>query len=195
MSARIRCHLLTPTEGAVRTLRVYEATAGRCPGRLGYHNAVSKIGLMEVPKGRLLGVNGGPSVDRVPDDDPRWPTHCASCSHVFSAETLRLRLDQWTRLYRRADTGEALSLSEAEVGAMWFADWYSNVYRGADGRCLVVRTPGGDWIVDSAPSTGGRWIRDGEPPDVTVSPSILFDGAHGGPLYHGFLRAGWLEEC
>lgn len=64
------------------------------------------------------------------------------------------------------------------------------------GRCLVVQTPAGEWVVDS-PSANEKkpWQRTGEPPFVTASPSILFDGAHGGRAYHGWLRDGQLVEC
>jgi hypothetical protein len=185
--------LLTPTERAVRELRVYDATEARCPGPLGYHDASCKIALLDVPPYKH-DRNSANLADRVPDDDPRWPTHCASCPHVFNSSAIRQ--DHWCRLYQRSDNGELVPLADAEVGAMWFADWYSEHYKGPDGRCLVVKTPGGDWIVDG-PSSNSRtpWTRSGEPPDITVSPSILFQGSHGRPDYHGWLRAGWLEEC
>jgi hypothetical protein len=54
-------------------------------------------------------------------------------------------------LYRRSDTGETLFLYDAPVGAMWDAHWmaHGDVRTGPDGITLVVKTPGGDWLVDS----------------------------------------------
>lgn len=85
------------------------------------------------------------------------------------------------------------TLSEAPVGAMWTADWYD--FKGPDGHCLVVRTPGGDWIVDGPSmnndgSRGNPWQRSGEIPKVTANPSIHIPGK-----YHGWLREGFLESC
>lgn len=120
-------------------------------------------------------------------------------------------------IWRRTDTGAEGDLYNHEIfppGAMWFAPWYTDVYAGFDGRCLVVRTPGGDWIIDSEASNCTRkgdkthrcWVREGEPPNVTVGKggetcaagagSILQEkrGGHSRD-YHGFLRNGYLEEC
>lgn len=56
-----------------------------------------------------------------------------------------------SRLHRRVDTGAAFLLSQAPVGAMWDAAWmaHGDLRTGLDGITLVVRTPGGDWLVDS----------------------------------------------
>jgi hypothetical protein len=116
-------------------------------------------------------------------------------------------------LYRRVDTGELMTLSEAPVGAMWFADWYRR--RGPDGHYLIVRTPPGhDWAVDSRCSNCDKptdeehrcWVRHGAPPDVNVDKDGLTCGAGAGSLgvwnsnrtayvWHGFLRNGFLVEC
>lgn len=118
-------------------------------------------------------------------------------------------------LWRRLDTGEIGDKESFPAGAMWFAPWYTDVYVGLDGRCLVVRTPGGEWIVDSEASNCTRkgdkthrcWLRHGEAPDVTVDKdgpntcaagagSILMTKAGGCQAdYHGFLRGGYLESC
>lgn len=89
-------------------------------------------------------------------------------------------------------------LSRAPVGAMWDADYLHGCHetsglvydRHEDGIVLVVRCPGGDWVVDGPSNTGGAWERSGTVPNVTVTPSILQRGK-----YHGFLRDGYLEEC
>ena len=74
-------------------------------------------------------------------------------------------------------------------------------YHGPDGRCLVLKTPAGDWMIDG-PSrnngiTGAGWTRTGDPPNITVRPSIgMGDGKGKGRWkYHGHLNNGVLEAC
>lgn len=115
-------------------------------------------------------------------------------------------------LYRRADTGEEMTLSEAPAGAMWDAHWYGRdkkggpwgAGRGTDGLWLVVKTPGGEWLPDMRASNCTMpddnehrcWVRHGAPPEVTVDKNGLTCGAGAGSIgigsYHGFLRAGCL---
>jgi hypothetical protein len=94
-------------------------------------------------------------------------------------------------MYRRVDTGELHILGAAPVGAMWYASWLVGLekYDRGSGEVLVVRTPGGDWVVDGPSNTGGHWTRTGVPPEVTASPSIICGD------YHGFLVKGFLEKC
>lgn len=202
MSERvIQCFLLEPTDQAQRSLRRYRGRpAGACPLPHGYHNAEVVIVAAEPfvqPEGRSEFSNGWGN-DSHPHDDPRWPATCG-CGYAFGADD-----DEWqlnvSRLWRRSDTGEVLELDAAPAGAMWYAPWYENVYKGPDGRCLVVKTPGGDWIVDSKASNGTPdqpgWTREGAPPRVTARPSIgIGHGPNGGFRYHGFLTDGRLEEC
>ncbi len=92
------------------------------------------------------------------------------------------------------DTGELLPLRGAPAGAMWLAPWYSEwgsqfwKERGG-GPHLIVKTPGGEWDVDSEASNGPGWQRSGEPPNVTATPSILCN------QYHGWLREGKLVDA
>lgn len=137
-------------------------------------------------------------------DGAPWPAQCAHCGHAFTDEDSRsgVRLP----LYRRTDNGQLIKLRDAEVGAMWDASWYPR--KGPDGRCLVLRCPGGhDWAIDSRASNCTRapddghfcWCRHGEPPDLTVDKgcdtcqsgggSIWVDMPHG---WHGHLIRGWL---
>lgn len=116
-------------------------------------------------------------------------------------------------IYRRSDTGEELALNDAPVGAMWYADWYLSedgerkhhlIQPGPDGHVLVVRTPGGDWCVDSRASNCTMpdddehhcWVRHGEPPNITVDKNGHTCRAGAGSIavgdYHGFLRDGHL---
>lgn len=117
-----------------------------------------------------------------------------------------------SRIYRRTDTGEEIeNLNELPSGAMWFADWYDNAYCVPQlAHVLVVKTPGGDWIVDSQSSNCTMpddrkqekhhcWIIEGNLPNITVSKNGVTCRAGAGSIlcgsYHGFLRNGYLEEC
>lgn len=193
MGSRIQCFFLEPSERAEESLRRYaRGAANDCPGPYSYHNAEVVIGEVHLPMSEW---NGSGDAGESMRDDPRWPTKCA-CGYEFTPD------DHWqhniTRKHRRTDTGELHTLDGAPVGAMWYADYYKHPGHydgGPDGHCLVVKTPGGDWIVDGPRSDGSPgWTRSGAPPLVTANPSILFPKPHGNG-YHAFLRAGWLEEC
>lgn len=208
--ARIRCFWLEPTDRAARGLRRFTTIrSDSCP-RGAYHNALVPIG--EVPA--VLRADGhlAPPDPVAPDlADPRFPASC-DCGRQFAAE------DRWqvfdSLLYRRSDTAELVTLMAAPAGAMWDAWWYGDCRGGPflggtpeDGTWLIVRTPGGEWCVDSRASNCDLpddlehrcWIRHGKPPDVTVDKSGgRTCGAGAGSIacggYHGFLRAGWLED-
>jgi len=189
MGSRIRCFSLELSDQVEMTLRRFSrAEFSACPASdRGYHNAEIVIG--RSGRGDCTEVHG----DSWPHADPRWPKQCA-CGYVFTVD------DDWQfnphRLYRRADTGELVTLGHAPAGAMWNAYWLRGIKRykeRPDGIVLLVRTPGGDWAVDGPSSNGNGWertgIATGAAPTVDVNPSIIVGS------YHGFLRHGWLEEC
>lgn len=202
MGSRIRCFMIEPVQPpqAHYYLRRYRSRSeedAKCPCNYGYHNA--KFQIEDGPVKQIAGgkdrcyiANGIPEPAR---DDPRWPKIC-ECGYVF------LESDEWQlfqkELYRRVDNGEIVTLEDAPAGAMWNAWWMTSdrdykgpgSYVGSDGLCLSVKTPGGDWLVDGPANNGAGWTRSGTVPDVTANPSIMI-----GSRYHGFLRAGWLEEC
>lgn len=120
-------------------------------------------------------------------------------------------------LWRRADTGATeRRISNFGVGAMWLADWYrldeptaAIVRYGYDWDNqyeppLLVKTPGGDWNVDSRAHNCTLkddrrhrcWVRHGAPPNITVDKVGLTCAAGAGSIqagsYHGFLRNGYL---
>src|SRR5687768_3988839 len=111
--------------------------------------------------------SSGDSPEVVPHNDPRWPKLCESCSRAFTdQDEYQLNIRQ---LFGTAD-GRVFTLQDAPVGAMWNASWMSEWHHGPDGICLVVRTPGGDWMVDSEASNCTRkgeahqcWVRHGDP--------------------------------
>ena len=205
--SEVRCFLLAPTKLGVRSLRRYRSpssprdTADSCEASgLGYHNAsavISRRVRLRVSKDGSYGDQGR----KIPRTDPRWPKKCP-CGYRFKAK------DEWQHcmnmLYRRADNGGLVTLRDAPPGAMWNADWMvssrkpDQPYVGPDGRSLCVRTPGGDWMTDgpSYPRGGGEsqfpaWTRTGEPPNITVQPSISVGDPE---RYHGFLTAGVLRS-
>lgn len=119
------------------------------------------------------------------------------------------------RLWRRTDTGEVIALRDAPPGAMWFATWFMNdevpprnfVSGGWTNNfepSLIVRTPGGDWDVDSRAGNCTMkedklhrcWCRHGVAPNVTVDKNGRTCAAGGGSIicgnYHGFLQNGHL---
>lgn len=115
-------------------------------------------------------------------------------------------------IWRRTDTGEEVeNISDLPAGAMWFADWLDDTFcKPQLAHVLVVKTPGGDWVVDSQASNCGMpedsrqqkhhcWIIEGELPNITVSKNGKTCAAGGGSIqtgnYHGFLRNGYLENC
>lgn len=173
-SREIQCFLLEPTDRARRSLRRCHDFAGAGE----YHSEEVDIG--ECAADEHAGV-----ASCFPEfkDDPRWPSRCGKCGHLFS-EIERSYVDV-RPIWRRADTGELTTLDEAPPGAIWFFDEY-----------LMVATPGGHWNVDMKSRNGGGWTRHGTPPNVTVSPSILIGkNAAGDWEYHGWLRDGKLIEC
>ena len=144
--------------------------------------------------------------------DPRWPKHC-DCGYEFKDS------DKWIRMahdvYKRYDTGEEMFRHDAPVGACWDETWwtedrtYPDFYIGEDGRCLCVRTPGGDWTIDARASnctmpkdkTHKCWVRHGRPEDGTlhVDKNGYTCAAGAGSIvlgnYHGFLHNGYLTPC
>lgn len=174
------------------------STKAKCSGSIGYHDASIVIGRKIKDHENIHSC-----MDRdFPHNDPRWPTKCEHCDYVFQED------DEWQynedTLYRRTDTKELLChLRRSPPGAMWYADWLH--FRGPDGHCLVVMTPGGEWTVDSQAKNCTKkddydhrcWCRHGEVPLITVDKKCNTCKAGGGSIqagsFHGFLRNGYLE--
>jgi hypothetical protein len=184
----IECFLLRPSAFAQETLRrfTFSKDYKECPVT-GYHNCSVEIGTQPFELSDLEGDVG----KGIEHDDSRWPTKCA-CGYTFNPN------DEWQhrliRLYWRSDhLAMTCTLQDAPPGAMYYANWYD--WKGPDGKCLVVVTPAGPWIVDG-PSTnndgskGGTWTRTGELPKVTATPSINIPGK-----YHGWLKNGVLIDA
>lgn len=197
--SRIRCFWMVPHDKDRISLRRYNGNV-KCSGDAGYHNGHSYI-----EEGPAMSVSRSFKSSKAKAFDSRWPEKCDQCDYRF------IDSDNWqlftNRIYQRVDTGELYPIREAPVGAMWNADWCSDWWKGSDGRSIVVKTPGGDWMIDSHASNCTMpddeihkcWVRHGEPPDITVDKDGVTCGAGGGSIlcgnYHGFLRGGYLEDC
>lgn len=98
------------------------------------------------------------------------------------------------------------SPKNAQVGDMWFAphmleqEWtygfklsaeYRRDWEGKRAPLMVILPNGSQFCVDGATTDDGDggWTVTGEPPLITVSPSINVVG-----LYHGFLQNGVLSD-
>lgn len=195
MSQPVKCFLLEPTDRAARWLRRFLSVDTGEDVRLcepdGYHQATLRI--EDAP---LIRSDRSVSIDPLewPADDPRWPARCNHCGYEFDDREVKQLF--YLPIYRTPDGQEVTihgspppGILPAPPGAMWFAGWYGDNWRGPDGRCLVVQTPGGYWVVDGPSKNGPGWTRTGEPPRVTVAPSVVIGG------YHGWLRDGYLTEA
>lgn len=127
-----------------------------------------------------------------------WPDHCSECGVVITDDDTRSRMGSHT--WRNVETGEIYkTLNDAGVGAMFDASrWTPSSWRGPDGLSLSVVLPPLKlpyqptvWHIDGP--AGGQdnapaWTRQGTPPNITASPSILTGD------YHGFLQNGALTD-
>lgn len=205
---RIACFLLEPTERVQVRLRRYTYNTGSCPldqSSYSYHQAFQFLCEEPVEKD-AQGYHCNGVKPLLPHDDGRWPKTCA-CGYHFQEE------DRWQRftddIYVRKDTGEEMTIQEAPAGAMWYAWWMDQFQIPQDDHNLVVKTPGGEWSIDSQASNCTMpddrkqekhhcWVRSGIPPLVTVGKDGPTCSAGAGSIqcgkYHGFLRHGYLEE-
>lgn len=131
----IPCFLLVPDPVKEASLRVSTVYRG-----IGHCNCDAEV---------QFGTFEGDTPKAPPLDDPRWPTECSRCGYVFTEGDLHtVDTDIW---WIRADGQPGRwRLGQAPIGAMWDAYWLSKYehWQGPDNKCLVVRTPGGDWTVD-----------------------------------------------
>ncbi len=191
----IPCFLLTKTETQRVWLRRYSQFDRQCPGAMSYHDSLFLLG--DFPE-------DSPIPDTPPPDDERWPKACA-CGYQFTSGDIYQVFT--LHLFRREDNGQMTTIRESPPGAMWLADWFPQKFEwenGGDSPCLIVKTPGGDWNVDSRASNCTMkddrkhrcWIRHGDPPKVTVDKNGFTCQAGAGSIqagnWHGFLRNGEL---
>lgn len=110
---------------------------------------------------------------------------------------------------KRVDTGEEMIWHDAAIGAIQRATYFEDLkeYCGLDGHSYVVKTPGGDWCIDTRASNCTMpndnihkcWCRHGEAPNFTVNKIGNTCTAGAGSIqigkYHGFLINGELTDC
>lgn len=211
----VRCFLIVPTTRD--RLRISRSTAYQfdpktkrqrediCPVHKWWHHAEWVTLKTTIPHRKKRPVNRPPLEAFPPKRSKLWPTSCA-CGYSFTAK------DEWQGftdlLYSRYDQRDRPSklrdrfaLHEAPVGAMWYATWMEPVNPTPDGKMLVVKTPGGDWMVDfystgRGPNAqrGPAWTRTGDvlAGTVTAMPSVSIGDPE---RYHGWLRNGFLEDA
>lgn len=201
--SRIRCFMTVPTRRAALYLRRY------CEGSVGghYHNAMSaRFRIVDVELNEEEGWWNVPP-QNIPHNEEAWPTHC-ECGYEFKDTDIWQEFAD--RIYEAVapDVG-AWPHSEMPPGAMFFCHWLTQSFfwDNSEGDCLVVKTPGGEWVIDARASncmmpdenTHRCWIRHGVPPNITVDKNGHTCGAGAGSIlqsdYHGFLRNGYLEDC
>jgi hypothetical protein len=199
----IKCFWLEPTDKEKRYLRRY-SSGSTCPGPMSYHDAMNFLdesrevmnedGTCWVDSGQTAADFKG---------NPLWPTHC-SCGYEFQPEDQSQLFG--SHIYRRADTGEEMTLRDAPDGAMWDVTWFhgSPDWCGPDGKSLMCRVPTGhDWNIDGQASNCTRpnephkcWVRHGDVPNLTVDKNGDTCAAGAGsiltPTWHGFLQNGEL---
>lgn len=201
------CFWLEPTDRIRRHLRRYASYREGSPERRpclvseqGFHQAWVRIedaGAVWAEPDAIAGGRKSLKNHDVADfiGDKRWPAACA-CGYKFVESDDRQVVSDL--IYRRPDTGEEMTLRDAPVGALWDAWWLRGTrtgpttYGGPDGRVITVKTPAGAWVVDGPPvdQPEQKWTRTGEPPKITVRPSIRI----GSPVrYCAFLTNGVLQ--
>ena len=168
-------------------------------GRAGYHNAEKP--LAQSPRNDDFRAFGKP------EDYPaeRWPQKCDHCGAACPEDAQRQIFTE--RLYDSPS-------GNPEPGDLFFVDRgckESSCYAGwtnCEGVHLHCVLPNGThWDIDSrcdnctrrGDTTHRCWVRVGAPPNVTAGKSGDTCSAGAGsiavPGWHGFLKAGELEEC
>lgn len=197
--ADVTCFMLEATGRSIQWLRRWGHEQAVLNGRPHTHQAHVEIARVD----GIDHVSGEVSWSR---DDPRWPKACA-CGYVFTPDDSWL-VDYWHEM-RRSDGGDPICVQDAPVGAMWWAPWLGDRRWGeffastehaarGGGPHLIVKTPAGDWDIDSKAkngTNGSGWTRTGTPPLVTARPSIGFQRDDGSFLYHAYLTNGILKDC
>lgn len=194
---KIKCFLLKPLDTQFQWLRRF--TFSGCQDGHGHDASV-----------RIEDGSYKSTEQRWEKTDPRWPIECERCHALFddAANWQLFALQQ----YLREDTGELFSVgsskaeTQAPAGAMWYAPWLQDMWKGPDGKCLCVMTPGGEWLIDGMASNCTMkedlvhkcWVRHGEAPTITVDKVGNTCAAGAGSIlcgdYHGFLRDGFLVD-
>ncbi len=198
----LKCHLMEETDMARISLRRYNISI---IGTNHYHSAMNFLydekAVLDV-EGCLR--NNHMNRDFVPEDDPKWPTHC-SCGYKFTEADPFQYYTQ--RLYVNKSTNEILVRDDFKPGAIWENTRAPKFLQGFDGKSIVVICPNGsEWNIDGRANNCTKkednehrcWCRHGTIPNITVDkipePGHSTCSAGGGSIiagnYHGFLSNG-----
>lgn len=199
---------LEPTNEAQRIMRRYAGVQNEkrlCPSVYKYHNAHVILGVNTAVF--QIGEKYLESLPMMPDRDKRWPVKCDSCDYEFTEDDHYQHHQEL--LYQRRDNGELVTLKHAPLGSMWDAWWCNDIHKAPDGLCVMLKTPGGDWMVDGIASNCKArnvehqcWPRTGNPKDPQGNPPLNVAGNGGCKVgagsiktnnYHGFLNKGYLR--
>lgn len=203
----VKCFMLHETDRVWRYLRRYQTSTDKSACPHGYHEARTLVGEIAGFTKDAEGYWQTPkALESMPvNTDPRWPTKCEHCDYLFSGTDAYQVFDDHIMI---TDDGRSMTIRDAPPGAMWFADWLGDAWKGPDGHALMVRCPDGhDWAIDAQASNCTMkndrgpfdkahrcWVRHGTPPLITVDKNGRTCGAGAGsiqtPRYHGFLRNG-----
>jgi hypothetical protein len=211
----IRCFLIAPVGEGYESIVVWEDGGKNCIAGFNYHRSETIIRRFPLADDNSY-PKGWANADEKRAKAVPYCTRCGNWN--FTEKALADASGSKGRVWERLDTGErADSINAFGPGAMWYAEWYKNEETGlywAPGfkgdqphPPLVVRTPGGDWTIDSRASNCTRpednehrcWVQHGTPPNITVDTNGNTCHCGGGsiaqPNYHGFLRDGHLVKC
>jgi hypothetical protein len=157
-----------------------------------YHDASAVIDDNAPCTPRLPDGRKGEKGDRVPPDDPRWPTAC-DCGEPFAGDDKRqVNEIEWYEGSRGRFAWGSGSW-DGIPGAMIRSPWRDNPGRPPS---WTVFLPNGSYWNTNDPSSGDEgkfgpcWEVTGDAPLITVSPSI--DDRDPSRPWHGWIRDGEL---
>jgi len=154
--------------------------AAFCSRPSGYHLASTLLDEIDLALDEGGEIADADSVEQWIRAVDSWPTICG-CGYLFvESDEKTLRTE---RIFAAPGVG-LTTIANAPVGAMWWDEPSVEKERPH----LWVKLPGGlDFDLDGRSSGGGGWKRRGNPPDVTVTPSIAVPG------YHGWVTGGYVS--
>ena len=185
--------------------RFWDSRGGNIHGqKYGVHEARVLVLELDGPR-----EHGGKTVEEVYgrfENDPRWPSVCATCNVAFPDEAIHQVFAQ-----DRYDTPSG----NLEPGCMYWAGWYHFNHscpwwdncNDPRGHLMVVLPNGIEWDIDSRARnctlpddrTHRCWSKSGEPPRITAGKDGPTCTAGQGSIqagdYHGFLRDGVLTNA
>jgi len=202
MNGDVRCFWMTPLDRVRVSLRRFTFGLSNptvpddpCPARGGVDGHESGFVVIEANDARVRWIDDqADGTHRMRDllapIDERWPLACVHCREELPPTACR---QIWPDvLFSGAPDERLYTRRDMPPGAMYDADEYHafTEWCGPDGRSIVVVLPDGtSWQVDAPPAKGDTgWTRTGEPPLLTVRPSVQT------PTYHGYLIEGVLSS-